>query len=357
MPGRVYAEVDSMAQAQRLAGAIDELNRFAIRSVPIEERFAVLRVKKGPSLRAWAWVRICDRRKRWEKYRGDVGIVRTRDPDDFEAKCFSDRKFIYLVPRLVFTSDSDQTYYPPPQRLATRQTLVEEFGMEYLEFNLDGDPLTFTFRGEDYDPERGLLVIEAEKIAFTAEPNILPSRHELRLIYQNGFLPRPIYLKVAEALEARQLANGTRVMVKRGDFKGLVGIIRDRRDDTEEFVIELPSQGLMEPVLMRDVRAEFRPGDKVKVINGIHNGMTAWVLGVDPESPFGNVSVVNADETFMSTSKTLRVDSKTIHPPAMQPTPKTIPPYYNLPGRRKQDHLECPLIAFSAAAFSSFPLT
>ena len=296
MPGRIFAEVESEEKARRLATAIDELNKFLVRRLPLEEVPKVLRVVKGPSLYAWAWVRVCDRRKRWTKYRGDVGIVRTRGSDELDSTQFSNRKFIYLVPRLIFPSDEDQAVSPPPQRLAPHETLAKEFKDDHIIHNLDagGDfPLTLTFRGEDYDSCRGLLMVEAEKIAVDAGKGILPSRHELRLIYETGFIPRSIYLEAAEALEARRFVEGTRVIVKKGDFKGLVGIVRDRIDENDECVVDLPSQGLIEPIPIRDLRTEFRYGDRLEVINGNHKGLVGWVVDIDAVT--GNVSIVNAE--------------------------------------------------------------
>ncbi|PPQ97151.1 hypothetical protein CVT26_000413 [Gymnopilus dilepis] len=311
-PGRVFVEVNTISEARSVATAIDELNRFMIRLVPFEDMSAILHVKKGPSLRSWAWVRVCDRRKRWAKYRGDVGIVRTRDENDLDSRRFSNRKFIYLVPRLFFPSDTDQTFFPPPQRLATRHTLHQQFGKQFIDFNLDGridDPLTLTFQGEDYDAERGLLVVEAENIAVVAEPGLLPTRHELRLIYETVFIPRHVYLETAAALEARSLVIGTRVKVKSGDFKGLVGVVRDRNDDVEDCAVELPSQGLIESIPVRNLRAEFRYGDRLKVINGNHKGMVGWVVDIEPET--NNVVVVNAEDTLNKVKKADKFDPNT----------------------------------------------
>ena len=87
--------------------------------------------------------------------------------------------------------------------------------------------------------------------------------------------------------------SGTRVVVKKGDFKGLVGIIRDRIDKNDECVVELPSQGLTEPIPARDLRTEFRYGDRLEVVNGNHKGLVGWVVEVDAVT--GNVSIVNAE--------------------------------------------------------------
>ena len=92
MPGRIYAEVDTVEEARRIAHAVDELNPWALRAVPVEELPLALCVKKGPTLRPWTWVKVCDRRKLWADYRGDVGIVRTGMND--ATSTFSNKIFI-----------------------------------------------------------------------------------------------------------------------------------------------------------------------------------------------------------------------------------------------------------------------
>lgn len=293
MPGRVYAEVKSIAQARKLAEVIDELNKSVLRPVPSEDFLTVLRVKKGPSLPPFSWVKVCDRRKRWAKYRGDVGLVRSRRPED-------NQMFIYLVPRLYFSSDlADGSQFPPPQRLADYDTMEKEFGKDHLtiERKRDQTPrnsMTFSFKGQQYD--MGLLVVEAENIAVMAEPGLLPSRLEFRLMHESGFLPDNVYQETMQAFRSRRLGIGSRVKVIVGDFKGLVGVIRDQNDDFEECVVELPSQGLMEDIPLRHLRVNFRFGDRVRTVSGDDEGITGWIIELVPQNK--TMIIVNAEDTL-----------------------------------------------------------
>lgn len=300
MPGRIYAEVKSIRQARKLAEAIGGLNKSALRRVPSEELATILRVKKGPSLAPFSWVKVCDRRKRWKKYRGDVGIVRTRLPEDGKYTKFTNKMFIYLVPRLYFPSDhADESRFPPPQRLADYHTLEKEFGEEYLTIEEDhtpGDPLTFSFKGQEYDTWSGLLVVEAEDIAVAAEPGLLPSRLEFRLMRESDFLPDLVYQETMQAFISRRLSIGSRVKVIVGDFKGLVGVIRDQNDESEECAVELPSQDLIEDIPLRHLRVHFRFGDRVRTVSGDDKGITGWIINLVPRNK--TMIIVNAEDTL-----------------------------------------------------------
>lgn len=303
MPGRIYAEVETIEEARRLAGAIDELNRWALRRVPSDELATVLRVKKGPSLHPWAWVKVCDRRKRWAKYRGDVGIVRTRTLDDDSLSShYTNKMFIYLVPRLYFPSDhADESQFPPPQRLATYEALEQEFGEESMtvkEIVTPGDPLTFSFKGQEYDSWGGLLVVEAEDIAVVAEPGLLPSRLELQLMRQTNLLPKDVCSHTVEESNSRHLGIGSRVKITGGDFKGLVGVIRDQTDNTEECAVELPCQGITEDIPLRQLRMAFRVGDRVRIVSGDDKGITGWIIDLNPKEKImgKTMKIVNAAE-------------------------------------------------------------
>jgi transcription elongation factor len=74
------------------------------------------------------------------------------------------------------------------------------------------------------------------------------------------------------------LKNGDRVKILGGDYRDVIGIIKDVCE--HEYVVNLPSQDLDETFQQQLVRAAFRPGDEVKVLDGPHTGLTGWVVDV-----------------------------------------------------------------------------
>jgi len=74
------------------------------------------------------------------------------------------------------------------------------------------------------------------------------------------------------------LKNGDCVKILGGDYRDVIGIVKDVCE--HEYVIHLPSQDLDETFQRQLVRAAFRPGDEVKVLDGPHTGLTGWVVDV-----------------------------------------------------------------------------
>jgi transcription antitermination factor NusG len=88
----------------------------------------------------------------------------------------------------------------------------------------------------------------------------------------------PISSQLSMQTENAILKNGDRVKILGGDFRDIIGIVKEVCE--HEYVVHLPSQDLDETFQRQLVRAAFRPGDEVKVLDGPHTGLTGWVVDV-----------------------------------------------------------------------------
>ena len=75
-----------------------------------------------------------------------------------------------------------------------------------------------------------------------------------------------------------QINSHNHVKILGGDYRHVIGIVKDVCE--HEYVVHLPSQDLDETFQRHLVRAAFRPGDEVKVLDGPHTGITGWVVAV-----------------------------------------------------------------------------
>lgn len=210
-----------------------------------------------------------------------MGLVRTRDSQGQWTE-FGNRVSILLVPR-IWTLTEEQTSSIPPRRLTPRAffTNARNFGGEYIGKDRSmgrDEPTSNTVQGEEYDLELGLLVAPIERITVVTGPDVLPSSEELKLFWESGFLPVDLYRETHAKMRQDRLGLGTRVKVTYGDFIDMIGIVRERKEDSQECLVELPYDDLTVYIHIRDLRAYFKIGDKVTVISGPHRGFTGWVV-------------------------------------------------------------------------------
>ncbi|KAF8952540.1 hypothetical protein BDZ97DRAFT_1768393 [Flammula alnicola] len=102
-PGRIYAEVSTHQQAMRLATS----------------EWAQTRIVRSLNISRQSWGRVRGKRKGWEHYRGDVGLV-----ESVEGKMV-----LLLVPRIRFSSPEDRLSRPT-QALSLKEMVESTFGEE-----------------------------------------------------------------------------------------------------------------------------------------------------------------------------------------------------------------------------------
>ena len=120
LPGRVYAEVSTLAQATNLAAAIQELNTSAVRLVPAEDMLARLQVPNPYSFPPQSWARIRGTGKGWGVYRGDVVLVAE----------VNNQSSVVVVPRISHYTMKSGTR--PEQALRPPFALRAVFGSEIV---------------------------------------------------------------------------------------------------------------------------------------------------------------------------------------------------------------------------------
>ena len=261
MPGRIYAEVSTIEEAQQLAKAIGELNTQVLRPVPSEELYHIIHVS-APIIRHQSWVRVRGVTKSWKHYRSDVGLVETT----------GQKNILLLVPRIP-TVHGLPSEDRPTQALAQRQTLVGNFGPDTV---CNGRHNTFSFQGRTYT-DKGLLMVDYDSFDAISGCNILPSMLEWNLFKESGILESDAISRTECAILASRLKPQHRVKIVGGSMHGLLGIVVEVCEG--ECIVYIPSQDLSEAIPQYQLRADFRVGDEVKIVSPPHAGLIAWVIG------------------------------------------------------------------------------
>ena len=277
LPGRVYAEVSTLAQATNLAAAIQELNASAVRLVPAEDMLARLQVPNPYSFPPQSWARIRGTGKGWGVYRGDVVLVAE----------VNNQSSVVVVPRISHYTTKSGTR--PEQALRPPFALRAVFGSEIVS-DVANEQLV-TFRGQSFTPE-GFIVWPLSGVDLMRPQDDLPSKELLDIFQQCPSLLEDTYLKASASLLSLQIKAGDWVKVIRGDYRGIFG--RVTRVDEKAVAVYVESQGLEEEILVDSVRRVFRIGDQVKILRGAHAGSTGWVVDVLR----GSVKVLNIEKSF-----------------------------------------------------------
>lgn len=264
-PGRVYAEVSTMKEACHLAATIQELNRAVVRPVPRDELTEVLHVKSLPKS-PQTWAKVWGKGPAWKPYKGDVGLLEQ----------LGEKMVLLLVPRIAFVPAADKADRPA-QMLALGPNVASAFGKEAVKEHADG---SFSFKGRKYTG-KGFLVVDIDDIEIIQAPETTPSVLELEFFLVNELLEQETFERAERAILKSRLKAGDRVKIISGDFRGIIGFVEEVRED--EFVVDLPSQGLVETFFRSLVRAAFRIGDEVKVVEGPYKGVTGWVIEAVPD--------------------------------------------------------------------------
>ncbi|KAF8960609.1 hypothetical protein BDZ97DRAFT_1921993 [Flammula alnicola] len=242
-PGRIYAEVSTHQQAMRLATSVSELNKAMLRPVPREE-WAQTRIVGSPNISRQSWGRVRGKRKGWEHYRGDVGLV---EKDRLSR---------------------------PTQALSLKEMVESTFGEETVEMQSGG---SYRFEGRQYS-KKGFLMVNISDIDLMYSVDPLPSMSVLMLFSSNDVLEADARVRTENGIMASQVKLHDRVKVVRGEYRGLLGQVEDVGEN--EIAVYLSTQDLTENVLRTDVRLAFRVGDEVRVLDGPNSGLTGWVVDI-----------------------------------------------------------------------------
>jgi len=291
LPGRVYAEVSTLAQATNLAAAIRELNVKAIRLVPTEEMLARLQVPSPHSFQPQSWARIRGTGKGWGVYCGDVALVAE----------VNGLLSVLVIPRISHYKMKRGTTRPE-QILQPPFVLRRVFGSDAVSDVPNGHLVAF--RGQSFTPE-GFIVSPLSSVDLMRPQDDLPSKGLLDTFRQCPWLFEDTYCRVSASLSSLQVNIGDRVKVVRGEYRGIFG--RVTRVDEKAVAVYMESQGLEEEILVDSVRRVFRIGDEVMILRGTHTGSTGWIVDVLQ----GSVSVLNVEKGFEVCKSNRRSNSLT----------------------------------------------
>lgn len=277
IPGRVFVEVHSEADARSFAMSITELNPNTVRIVPVEEMVSILYIKNPFSFDVTNWARLTGRGTGWKIYKGDIAMVVPRDGV----------KSVVVIPRIK-TADSINS--PRPQQsLFPAHILTNLFGPGCTSsISLDG---SFTFQGKRLTKE-GFLYQDLSKVDVFKPGGDLPTDLELETFKACSLMDDKILNEAISRLSRLKVTLGARVVVVDGDFKGLVGRVIEMGDN--EVAVDVETQDHVERVNLSSVRVTFRLGDQVQINQGPHSGRTGWIVDVQDYM----VTVINVEHAI-----------------------------------------------------------
>jgi ribosomal protein L24 len=266
VPGRIYAEVNTFAQATALAQAIPELKPSRISPVPRDELYRILNIA-STRLAPHQWTRVAGRRRKWRVYGGDTGLVLMIQG--------SEKLYLALVPRLAI-GDADPEVQRPPQALVSRLHLAHIKGEKSIKEDIEG---RYIWKGYMFSKE-GFLLIDLDKFELLPLVETVPRTAELDIFRTTTIIPPRIARRTEEMIRRTRMKLGDRVKVVTGEYLGLIGEITEILEDDSEVNIYMPSQDITQNMLKNDVRVTYRVGDQVKVLDGEHKGLAAWVVAI-----------------------------------------------------------------------------
>ncbi|KAF8888925.1 hypothetical protein CPB84DRAFT_1749404 [Gymnopilus junonius] len=223
-----------------------------------------------------SWVRMRGVASKWRAYRGDVGMI----------KQIGSHLVLLLLLRLPLDPINEQSILPK-QKPASISGLKAAFGDKTVSVNEDS---SFNFKHQFYTIE-GYLSISLSDIDIMVRDTCIPSASEFGFFVESGLVDMALNAATRAAFLSFGLSVGAHVRIIGGDFHGLVGHVYDVMEN--EYIVGLPSLGLMENMPKQAVRASFRNGDQVKVTSGSHTGLVGWVINCSVGHGDKQVTVIN----------------------------------------------------------------
>ena len=236
--GRVYIESAKIGYVQQLAHRIRGLNPASVRPVP---RDLLLR----PLLMA-------------SRSFPDRTFVRLLDPPCPSMTCLIIRDYLLMVPRGIelellspagrFNSDTDAMAHAPPDSRTGEPTL---------------ECHAATHRGSNIRIDQyGFRYFPLKKLSPSSLEPYEPSKFEVELLFKFGRLNNRHYKMYMSRIMAYSFSVGDRVIFQAGTYDQLIGTVLDPGHDGS-CSIYVPSQGSVILVGRRQLRRQFRVGDRV----------------------------------------------------------------------------------------------
>lgn len=233
---------EAFADIERLARRMPALRASSIRQVPKQDILRPLILLNVP-LPAYAWVKISSP----PSLSGCVGFIQSNETDIllFPFSRAADSR-LFATPIHQQNVDKMQLIPAPPPPLGSPATVERH-----------------SKRGRSYD-QYGFRYVRLQDVKLDPEP-YSPTVEEIETCHQYGRLPKGQYQVLMSRALAYSLRTGDRVLLRAGECAGLIGtVIQIRGMDADVYV---QSEGLLLSVPIRDLRREFRVGDRVLALS------------------------------------------------------------------------------------------
>ena len=296
IPEVIYIEAPSPADIRRTFERVHTVYLYrGINLVPTAERVQLLELGSLNVIAKGDWVRI----KRGT-YKGDVGYVVNTDT-------FHSRVRLRLLPCLSYQKNPGGLKRALPTRpsptLFDPERVRKVFGLDSVKQRRNGY-FTFkamTFKNNLLERHLGFHDLDAD--------GVRPTLQEIGLFGQSLGFDQSIVLRW-EAEEATAALNvGDRVEILRGEQKGCIGTIIDKRENIAQVHVGEPERITVEDLLL-DIPAgqlckSFKLGDYIQVRHGIHAGEYGHIVKLPELGPSPSLVVVGMHD---QTSKAMRVE-------------------------------------------------
>lgn len=259
-PGRIFVEAASFNTANSVARQFDVLNKSDVRVLPLEEAHLCLssgiRFTPSPD----SWIRI-----RKGRYRGDIAYIRRVDSRSLHID-------VIVVPRITYDQGRKRKLGIRPQpQLLNAHDVQTKLGPGKIE-NRNG---RWYFQGQSYTGCGYFLLCDVDTAFYCQKPCFLTAA-ELNAFRDCKEIPPHIFIATAKQIASRTLRPGDRILIIGGDCIGLSGEICTITEDEAD--VYLPDQDLLYSLPLRDIQRNFKSGDNVEVVAGIHKGLKGFVM-------------------------------------------------------------------------------
>ena len=131
------------------------------------------------------------------------------------------------------------------------------------------------FQGEIYTG-CGYLLLSNVDTAFYSPKPCFPTTDELNTFRECEEIPTHVFLAMVTQIASCTLCPGDKILIMAGDCVGLSGELCTITEDEAE--VYLPGQDLVHSLPLRDIQRNFKSGDTVGVVVGIHKGIKGFVM-------------------------------------------------------------------------------
>ncbi|KAG6809757.1 hypothetical protein H0H92_014853 [Tricholoma furcatifolium] len=312
-PGWIYIEAPALEDVQELIQDVSDIHHNQIFAVTQKDHTSVLRETPFSYPAPGSWVRITERglyhgdlawvahRVRGMQYdlvvprvdlypqkkrkRGRKGeqkkkekqrrIPATRIPQQRLDASFLDALGFEITRQSVMPHIVER-----PTHWAAAQAHVPPILAPFHDEENRPTPTEFLFRGHPYSDGYAVLSTTHHKPA-------IPTRAELEMFKDSVAIPPSVFLEMEERLDALRLQVDDPVKITGGEVVGAIGRVVDLRLDNSESthrtstaVVETVD-GVHVEVAFVNVRKVLAVGDCVLVVDGVHEGFTGWIVGIE----------------------------------------------------------------------------